>query len=288
MVSEKDFELLDQYVGNRMNAEQKALFEQKLKVDAELNNEFLLQQKVVEGIRKARALELKKLLNNIPVSSIPSQGTSIIAQIGLLVVVAGLVGTGLYFYFRPEAKVETQQAIRNDVKADEPKVDKAPATDEAQPQQESAVKDEQEVEAPQKNNDDAPKIPSTEKADEKPVEPSPLDVFDPSEELEEPGTVKTEGNKTPVPTTPSIVVETLTDNRYNFHYQFKDNKLYLYGSFEKNLYEIMEFFSDNKRTMFLFYKDNYFLLNEENEKVKALTPISDEALLKKLRDYRGN
>ena len=49
----------------------------------------------------------------------------------------------------------------------------------------------------------------------------------------------------------------------------------------------MEFFSDNKRTMFLYYKDNYYLLNEENETVKPLAPINDAALLKKLKDYRG-
>jgi hypothetical protein len=83
-------------------------------------------------------------------------------------------------------------------------------------------------------------------------------------------------------------VETVTDKKYNFHYQFKDDKLYLYGSFEKNLYEIMEFFSGNKRTMFLFYKDNYYLLNEEDQTVKALAPIKDQALLEKLRDYRKN
>ncbi|MEO5977632.1 MAG: hypothetical protein ABIS36_18055, partial [Chryseolinea sp.] len=61
----------------------------------------------------------------------------------------------------------------------------------------------------------------------------------------------------------------------------------LYGVFEKNLYEIMEFFSNNKRTMFLYYKDNYYLLNEDDNNVKRLTPIKDETLLKKLQDYRA-
>ncbi|MBA4057618.1 MAG: hypothetical protein C0490_23085, partial [Marivirga sp.] len=135
---------------------------------------------------------------------------------------------------------------------------------------------------------DAPKNEAAKPVEEKPVEPSTLDVFDPSEESDASDKVTPDGEKSKSASAPSIIVETQTDKRYNFHYQFKDSKLYLYGSFEKNLYEIMEFFSDNKRTMFLFYKDNYYLLNEENEKVRALSPIHDVALLKKLKDYRGN
>ena len=48
------------------------------------------------------------------------------------------------------------------------------------------------------------------------------------------------------------------------------------------------FFSDNKRTVFLYYKDSYYLLNEENETIKPLAPINDPSLLKKLKDYRGS
>ena len=286
MASEKDFELLDQYVGNRLNVQDKAAFEQKLEMDAELKNEFLLQQKVVESIRKGRAAELKKMLNDIPLSSIPGEGTSIMTQIGLWVVVAGLVGTGLYFYFnQQEAKPEIQQPITNEVTAEEPPL--AEPQKEEQPKPENATVETDKT-AKQKNKSIAPNTAAAEKAEEKPVEPSALDVFDPSEELDNAGQVDSEGHETTVSVTPSIVVETKIDKKYNFHYQFKDTKLYLYGSFEKNLYEIMEFFSDNKRTMFLFYKDNYYLLNEENDKVKALTPINDATLLKKLRDYRGN
>lgn len=286
MASEKDFELLDQYVSNRLNAQDRAAFEQKLEADAELKNEFLLQQRVVESIRKARAMELKKILNDIPVSSIPSEGTSIIAQIGLWVVVAGLVGTGLYFYFNHEDKAEIQQTITNEVKTEKPQLDDP--KEEEQPQQENGVPAETDVTAKQKDKITAPETQTPEKTEEKPIEPSALDVFDPSEDVQNADRDNAEENKTTISSTPSIIVETETNKKYNFHYQFKDNKLYLYGSFEKNLYEIMEFFSDNKRTMFLFYKDNYYLLNEESEKVKALTPINDTTLLKKLKDYRKN
>ena len=84
------------------------------------------------------------------------------------------------------------------------------------------------------------------------------------------------------------MVETDTENRrYTFHYQFKDGKVFLYGPFQKNLYEIMEFFSDDKRTVFLFYKDNFYKLEERNNGVRPLTTISDPALIKKLKEYRN-
>lgn len=286
MASEKDFELLDQYVGNRLNAEEKASFEKKLETDAELKKEVKLQQQIVEGVRKQRTLELKKMLNDIPLSSIPSEGPSLLTQVGLWVVVAGFVGTGLYFYFNQEKPLPQEPIVEEVVK--EQNTTEEPA---AEPEIKSEKPSEAESEVvvqPKNSSAEIPKAKSPEQAEEKPVQPSTLDVFDPNEDANASDKVNTETEKAKSASAPSIIVETQLDKKYNFHYQFKDDKLYLYGSFEKNLYEIMEFFSDNKRTMFLFYKDNYYLLNEENEKVRALSPIHDADLLKKLKDYRGN
>jgi len=295
MASEKDLEILDEYAGNRLNAQEKAAFEQQLESDAELKNELMLQQRVIESIRKARTAELKKMLNDIPMSSIPSEGMSSVVKIGLLVVVAGMVATGLYFYFDGKESAVIQP-ITNEIKAEEPTDIKS---EESQPAAESSDGEQQPQESatqavPQAAEKQTSKTPvtapaaSAEKTEDKPVEPSALDVFDPSKDQENAEEPVAEGAKPSVTTKPSIIVETETDKRYNFHYQFKNDKLYLYGSFEKNLYEIMEFFSDNKRTMFLFYKDNYYLLNEDDDKVKPLAPINDATLLKKLKDYRRN
>lgn len=251
MASEKDFELLDQYVGNRLNAEEKASFEKKLEADAELRKEVKLQQQIVEGIRKQRTLELKKMLNDIPLSSIPNEGPSLLTQIGLWVVVAGFVGTGLYFYFNQEESVPPQPAVEEVVK--EQNTIEEPAAEEPETKSEQPSQVEGPVAAQPKNSSsETPKAKSPEQAEEKPVQPSTLDVFDPNEDADASDKVNTETEKAKSASAPSIIVETQVDKRYNFHYQFKDDKLYLYGSFEKNLYEIMEFFSDNKRTMFLF------------------------------------
>lgn len=288
MASEKDFELVDQYLSNRMAAHEKAAFEKRLEADTELRNEVSLQHKLIESIRKARVAELKKLLNDIPVSSIPAEGASIGTKIGIWIVAAALVGTGLYLYTNQKHEVVTEPLQKEEI-IEQPAIVEPEKV--GKPADETAVK-------PAPDNKDKQSKPSVEvpkanspvekKVQEEPVSPSALDVFDPTDESAQAREPEAERANSGEAKAPSILVETIADKKYNFHYQFKDNKLYLYGSFEKNLYEIMEFFSDNKRTMFLFYKDNYYLLNEEDQKVRALAPIKDPVLLEKLRDYRKN
>jgi hypothetical protein len=296
MASEKDFDILDEYAGNRLSPEERAAFEKQLESDAELKNELSLQREIVEGIRTARKAELKSMLNNVPITNIPGEGMSVAAKAGLWVIVAGLVTTGLYYYFNQDDNAAVQPAITNEIQ--EEKVEPA-LTDEskgstesitqAQPAEQAPVQAQPKVAEKSKSQSTKPKTTTPVTSEEQPaVEPSTLDVFDPSQDSENAEQAATEEIGPKVSTKSSIAVVTEVDKRYNFHYQFRENKLFLYGSFEKNFYEIMEFFSNNKRTMFLFYKDNYYLLSDADEKVKPLQPINDAALLKKLRDYRGN
>ena len=278
-------ELVDQYLGNRLTGPEKSAFERKLETDTELRNEFSFQQKVVDSIRQARVAELKNMLNDIPVSSIPTEGASLLPKIGLWVVATAVIGTGLYFYLNQQDSTVVQpvkvEAINDETPANPKKDDEPKEEIVIQPKPDESSKLNNKVKTPAATAD-------VKKPQDEPVKPAVLDVYDPTEETAKAGELETEHNKGKDTTAPSILVETLADSKYNFHYQFKDNKLYLYGSFEKNLYEIMEFFSNNKHTMFLFYKENYYLLNEEDEKVKPLAPIKDPTLLEKLKDYRKN
>jgi hypothetical protein len=303
MASENDFELLDDYVGNKLSAGDRSAFEQKMAEDVDLRNEFQYQEKIVQGLRNARAAELKQMLRDIPLSSIPSDGMSTLTQVGVWLVAAGIAGAGMFFYFSGSNTPAQQQPEIADQAVppatDEPSdavTEQSEALDVEPDDSQPAVRNESDQAAPTKSpaekQQEVSKKPAEEpeKVEVKPVTPSPLDVFDPSEELQAttPEDAGRDNRGERVENASSIVVETAVDKRYNFHYQFKNDKLYLYGSFEKGLYEIMEFFSNNKRTMFLFYKESYYLLNEESDKVKALDPITDQALLRKLKEYRGN
>jgi hypothetical protein len=233
----------------------------------------------------------------VPVASIHAGKTSYLIKAGTWVVVTGLVITGLFIYLNrtgnEEQLSQQQQPVPEEVNPETP-ADTQPAPSSQPQEQKPAVTEDkngsQKRPATPKDkaraNDSTEKLPAEKGGD--PV----LDVFDPSQEAEDnnaPENAASTENNPRVATTPSITVETDSSNKkYTFHYQFREGKLFLYGSFEKNLYEILEFFTENKRTMFLFYKNNYYLLNEENEKIRPLSPINDPALLKKLREYRGN
>ena len=295
MASEKDLELLDQYVGNRLTAQDRAAFEKKLASDTSLQNEFNVQKRVVEKIREARIKELKTMFNNVPASALEPTGTSLVTQVTLGVAIVGAIGAGLYFYLSNDDKVADQHiAKQEEVTSHLPQIVE-PQQEETSAQESPATGGPESVEtksvvppAENKKNDAA--IPQADaNAKEEAEGPAPLDVFDPSEETESSSTTPEAKTSESSPLSKSsIVVETDNSNKkYNFHYQFKNGKLHLYGTFEKNLYEIMEFFSGNKRTVFLYYKDSYYLLNEENETIKPLAPINDPSLLKKLKDYRG-
>ena len=297
MASEKDLELLDQYVSNRLAAQDRTAFEKKLAADSSLRQELQIQQRVVEKIREARVSELKTMFNSVPMSALETDGTSVGTKIALWAAVATVTGAGIYFYL-----TSSNNNTASNVSVQEEVIDQAPITTEPveppstskdQAQATENEKPSEEAVSPQSDNkeeaSDTPEVQADPQSEQS-ARRAPLDVFDPSEEDRQSSDAKSPGavtESTPLHKS-SIAVEFDSDNKqYDFHYQFKNGKLLMYGTFEKNLYEIMEFFSDNKRTVFLYYKDNYYLLNEEDEKVKPLTRINDPVLLKKLKDYRG-
>jgi hypothetical protein len=303
MAIERDFELLDDYIANKLSGGEKEAFEQQLNSDPELKNEFQLQQKLVEGIKNARIAELKTMLKNTPVPSLPT-GQSLLTKIATWTVVSGIVATGAYFLLNkgddnkeinkpnePAAIVENSKTIV------EPS---APVAEDIQKAEDKVAVEQRAIETEKSTKkitgNTSANTPSTSKVEsqETTVSQRPT-VFDPSAETEansmpdqtQNNVAKAEKEE---PTVKSSTIEVSideTNKNYTFHYQFKNGKVILYGSFERNLYEILEFFSGDKRTAFLFYKENYYLLNEDNDKIKPLVPINDPVLRNKLKEYRS-
>lgn len=289
MAVERDLELLDDYLANRLDEKGRSAFEQKLNTDPNLKNEYELQHQFIDGIKKARIAQLKSMMNHVPVPSVQPNATALAGKVALWsLVVIGIVGAGLYYFFNqkqeniktPETKIEDTLEQSQPVTQPEP----------VKPQENAPVVSGAPSSSEQKPVE-SPKAIKKQKATESLNTKDPqIDVFDPSEETHETQPPK-QGNEAIIPrlnNIPSFEVSVDSENKkYNFHYQFKEGKLLLYGPFEKNLYEIMEFFSEDKRTIFLFYKDDYYLLKDGNEKLTPLHAIEDASLIKKLREYRN-
>lgn len=287
MALERDLELLDDYLSNRLSGDEKSAFEKRLESEPELKQELNLQQEFIEGIRKARVAELKSMLNNVPI--VPAQGgqTTVLVKAGSWVVITGLLITAAFFYF---SKDDATEIIQEPAPIEQPEEKSNPAPA-AESKDSEIVKPE---EAPVKKEEKQP-----EKKAEKAIAPATtkkpeLKVYDPSkEEAVDESVKKYEQEQLEIISkafvTSSIEVETeRTHKKYTFHYVFNDGKLILYGAFEEHLYEILEFISDDKRTVVLFYKTNYYLLDINKSTPTLLTPIKDRKLLKKLSEYGSN
>src|SRR5260221_14225545 len=95
-----NFELIDDYLTNRLGEQERVSFEQRLGSDPALKADVDLQKHIVAGVKKARAAELKAMLNNGPVGG----GFSSRAMAGKIaggVIAVGIVATSLYFYLTP-------------------------------------------------------------------------------------------------------------------------------------------------------------------------------------------
>lgn len=287
MATEKDFELLDDYLSNRLKGQDKLDFEKKIESDMSLRNELGLQKEFIEGIKKARVAELKAMLSEIATPA--PTNSSLLAKVGLTAAAVAVVGMGLYFLFgKDDSAIEATQITKEQPAAVQPSVSEETISDDKMeevvviPQQEEKAKEES-------DNKSTSGQPDKKAETGTPIQQPSLEPYDPTKELEQaserPEVV--DESKTTLSNS-SIVVETDdTNKKLDFHYQFKDGKLFLLGSFEKDLYEILEFFNNNKRTIFLYYNSGYYLLDEGQTQPAPLKAINDPALLQKLKAYRS-
>ena len=289
MAIEKDFELLDDYLSNRLNGDEAADFERKLNSDPELRQELNIQQSLIENIRQTRVTELKTMLNNIPVIPIQGGQVSLLTKVGSWVVVTGIVATSMYIlYIKNNISEVAKEPAPTELPVSEQPVDNAISSPEARSTTEEVKETIEPVENIEKRSARKSTVATTPVKVKKPG----VQVYDPTEEEKDEVAKKYEQeqleiiSKAFVTSSMEVVTEN-TNRKYTFHYVFKDGKLILYGAFEKHLYEILEFISDEKRTVVLFYKANYYLLDIKKETPTILTPIRDRALLKKLSEYRG-
>ena len=292
MALENNIELLDDYVANRLGATDKAAFEQQLQANPQLQRELKVQQQIAEGIRQARMAELKTMLGNVPVSSIPGGQMSGLAKLAIGTFTAAVIGAVAYFAFKQDQQPDTLQVV----------TEVNPETTPVVPQDETKAEEQSEIAVESLTPDRKTKEPSKPNKNKK-SEPKKdnavtsrpaIDAFNPAEETQPSSKTGDEAlesvnqNSTPAKSKNDILTEVdNTSKKYKFHYTLKENKLTLYGDFESSLYEIIEVFNNEKRTAFLFFKNNYYLMNEDNDKIKPLTPINDPVLLKKLREYRA-
>jgi hypothetical protein len=281
-----NFELIDDYLANRLDAKERETFERQLGNDPALKSEVEIQRQIIEGIKQARVAELKAMLSKVPVSGGGAQIEFSVLRIAAGVIIAGVLTAAAYYYFNPSDFPPIDNAAADVTQSDKviPKEDK-PESSIIEPETEKVGP----AATPEDQNEKDKKVKSKEEST-KPVVKPKIDLVDPSADLQEdeqPGDEQPSVNNRSDISPAHVQVEMDSSNKkYDFHYQFSDSKLMLYGSFDRSLYEVLEI-NSGEHAVFLYYKNNFYLLDESKEDITRLTPIQDQTLLKKLRAYRS-
>lgn len=298
------FDLIDAYLNGEMTDQEAIEFENQLQKDPLLENEFQWQHDIVNSIRDFRQAELKATLNAVDVGV---GGTFTALKIAAGIGVMALLGFGVYYFSGIDGDQGASPAHQNAVVVENEK------TDEVIPETEADVLIEKVNEPIAKVTDEEKSASSIEQQAEKDVKitdravhevispgikkprqpeiklPEVVEDFDKgegqiSENIKVPENKLNKVTETYLPKTE--VVE-MSHRKYAFHYQFYNNKLYLYGEFN-NKYEILELNTPAGISIYMFYGDNFYELQQNQEKITPLKAIRDSALMRDLKTIREN
>lgn len=274
-------ELIEDYLTNRMDDGARSAFEEQMNADPQLKAEVNLQKGIIEGVKSARAAELKAMLNNVPIGGASS---AFIGKIAIATISAGILGTVLYFGLKPTASEEiitpteeitTEQPHTPSIETPKEQIETIAESIETQPVESEKIK-----------NNSSAEVVRPKKAEK--VTPPSIDVLDLTEDINnnKEEMVAPRSTKKPTLSASTIEVELDDSNKsYSFHYQFKDSRLALYGPFDSSLYEIIEL-NGAVHSIFLYYNDSYYHLDQKEHSVVPLIMIRDTKLLNMLEEYR--
>ncbi|EMR02514.1 hypothetical protein [Cesiribacter andamanensis] len=299
---------LDEYLLGKLSAEEQAAMEASMAADSQLQEEVLLQRDIVHALQENRRLELKNRLDSLDVGAggfSTALGLKLAAGVALL----GLVGVGAFMYLNTEAPadqdglpsrfielsaLEQQQdsslpplpevVILQEELSASPLAQHTPGETPAEPTGSPAPN---QAAAPASNNAvaKAEKKPASTPAQAVVQKPSVLTDFKDTDlnsvghQGEAPVDVLSRNRQF---TTSTIEVSAQQHDKYDFHYQFFDSKLFIFGDFNNKTYEILEINMDGTRSYFLYFENNYYALKTDQQKLTRLRRLSSEKLIKEL------
>ena len=300
------FDLIDSYLNGEMTNHEAIEFESQLQKDPLLENEFQLQKDIVNSIRAFRQAELKATLNTVDVGV---GGTFTVLKVAAGIGVIALLGLGVYYFSGNLNKNQLDGASKNSsliVEKEEaeettPKTETNDLVEEvndqiakvADDEEKTIVKTEEPIKQEAQISNSKDIVTTSEevvKSEQPEIKlPEVVEAFD-KEEGQISENIKVPENKLNKVTEtylPKTEVVEMDHRKYSFHYQFYNNKLYLYGEFD-NKYEILELNTPAGISIYMFYKDNFYELEQNQEKITPLNAIQDSTLMRDLKTIREN
>ncbi len=282
---------IEAYLTGKLNESEKASFESEVAKDSNLKSEVDLQNDLIEAIRNTRKIQLKARLNAIEVGSTVSSGVSSTIKIAASVITVGIIGAGIYYMsvVSNKEKQTNQSAIVVDSKnisegGSELKVANVEAKEKSvsstektrQNRETSDSKASKEIFA--KNDITAvAKVPDGDISD---IESDKM-YKDKSVELPDGGIVELGDRKT-------LSLDPVIDDKdkSDFSYKYYSNKLFLYGDFQDQPYNLVEINTPKMKQLYLFYEGKYYELKSNQTKATRLKEVKDSSVLEQLSNKK--
>ena len=258
-------------------------FEDLLEVNPGLQQELQFQMDVIKGIgeyRKAQLLANLEAVNIGPAWLTFIQHNPIAQYIGGAIALS-LIGGSVYFFADTEQVSQVSQESTGVATVEPPLVEMVDfdlpeglvieAPEELHNHETSMVEEQPVVSAEAATNRVVGFTPSVHVPSVEDVEADPDFVPDdlPATDIAE------------KPVNEPIDVE-LVDTRSNrIRYRYYAGKLYLYGNFEQDPYEILEINSAEGRTVYLYHQESFYKIESSNE-ILPLEAIRDQRLIQEL------
>ena len=285
------FQLIDDYLSGSLSVDQMRDFESQLSTDPLLKEEFLLQKDIVNSLMDYRKAELKAYLNNVNVG-VGTGSVLLGMKTAAIVAVTAIVGVGAYFFLRndnPELFPDKIDLV-DSRSLTEVTIPHKPELKEIVVLEEeiSRIEETESVAIEKPEIPDQVAVVDSDQSSEKAVvvnSPRVLNLMD-----EDNTDSMTEANleipdKDIAQTTnlehTTIAVEPASDQNYDFHYQYHNGKLFLYGDFKDAPYEILELNSGQNKQLYMQYNNIYYII-EESRDIIALEPLTRPDIIKKL------
>ena len=302
---------IDAYLRDELNPGELKEFESLMDKDPSFAQQVQFEQNIAKGLSEVRKAELKARLDAIDVSPVSwVGGLGQLANNAVVKTLGGIAAAsviGVMIYNSNEPSEENQADMHGPLitseinQPSEKQVDtevweklnlENPADQQYSEQSESQTFEP----IPAK-----PEIEHITGANNKEVDEIEKE-FTPQVNVPKPGDLaKEEGLSTPDSNLPDVTasdevveneavpVDVKTVNRKNetLKYKYFDGKLFLYGDFNQNPYEILEINGVKDRKLYLYFEQKYFNI-DVTDKVSELNELTDNRLIKELEIIRNN
>lgn len=277
---------IEAYLSGQMTPEELSKFESLLEVNPELQQQLNFQTDVINGVGQFRKNELKARLEALDPT--PAWWTiAHLSPVGQFIggsVVVGALGIGTFFIVNPSNSDQTAVEVIEinaptpvDVQAEIPEISPLPLvgnqpTVENTKITEELTKDERQLSG---SNEEAfvPVVSVPEAGDvEAAQEFQPNDLPTPEE---------SESDNSSIP----VDVEIVSTKGSKVKYEYYAGKLYLYGKFQEEPYQILEINSASGRKVYLYHMDVFYHI-EPVDKPTSLERVEDTDLIKELSILR--